>query len=63
LFVSVDTSKCSGHGRCHAVAPEFFTLDDDGFCDLADQPVPPEHEAAAVDGERNCPERAITVSS
>ncbi|MET9090062.1 ferredoxin [Streptomyces sp. NPDC004237] len=64
MKASVDPAKCSGHARCNAVAPQVFTVDDDGYCNIgSDKPVPPEFEAAARAGATNCPERAITLSS
>jgi ferredoxin len=57
------SDKCSGHGRCYAVAPDVYEVDEVGFNamigktfevgdDLAEQ---------ARLGAINCPEGAITV--
>jgi ferredoxin len=63
MQASVDSTRCSGHARCNAVAPQVYTLDDSGYCDIGkDLAVPPELEAAARDGAANCPERAITLA-
>lgn len=62
MHVSVDSDKCCGHARCTAVAPEVFTMDDDGYCDIGtNKAVPPSLEAAARAGATNCPEQAITI--
>ncbi|MFC8435309.1 ferredoxin [Streptomyces sp. NPDC057253] len=64
MKVVVDPRLCSGHARCHATAPEVFELDDLGYSALASSGevlVAPEHEEAARDGARACPERAITL--
>ncbi len=29
--VEIDTDRCSGHGRCYALAPEVFAPDDEGY--------------------------------
>lgn len=61
MKITIDTALCSGHARCAAAAPEVFRLDDDGYALPFEGELPPELEQAARDGERACPERAITV--
>lgn len=29
--LSVDESRCTGHGRCYSVAPKLLSDDDEGF--------------------------------
>lgn len=31
MIITVDRSRCQGHGRCAAIAPALFALDDEGF--------------------------------
>ena len=62
MKVSVDSEKCTGHGRCYVLAPDVFDADDDGYSVVRSAEVPPELEGQARIGEQNCPERAITVS-
>jgi ferredoxin len=61
LKIVVNQTLCSGHARCAAVAPEVFTLDDDGYIGFAEKDVPPGLEASARRGARACPERAISI--
>ncbi|KPI18932.1 fer, ferredoxin [Actinobacteria bacterium OK074] len=61
MKISIDTAACSGHARCAAAAPQLFRLDDDGYAVPFEGEVPAGLEAAGRDGERACPERAITV--
>lgn len=61
MKITIDTAACSGHARCAAAAPELFPLDDDGYALPIEGEVPAHLEAAARDGERACPERAITL--
>lgn len=61
MKIIVDTAACSGHGRCAALAPSVYTLDDTGYNSMNETEVAPEHEAAARIGANNCPERAITL--
>ena len=62
MRIVLDSSKCQGHGRCYAVAPDLFDADEEGNSVLRiDGPVPPDQEALARLAEANCPEFAITV--
>lgn len=54
-------SACSGHGRCAAIAPEVYALDDSGYNRMGEFEVPPELEGRARAGADSCPERVITV--
>jgi ferredoxin len=60
--VSVDTARCTGHGRCYSLAPGVFAEDERGHCVLRRAEVPPEHERAARLAVANCPEDALEVS-
>ncbi|MGE3835586.1 MAG: ferredoxin [Acidimicrobiia bacterium] len=60
MKVTVDRSRCTGHGRCYVLVPEVFSADDDGYSVVLEQEVPAELESRAQLGEANCPERAIT---
>jgi ferredoxin len=63
MNVSVDSAKCTGHARCNVVAPQVYSVDDDGFSDVGkDKPVPQGLEDAARNGAFACPERALTVT-
>jgi ferredoxin len=62
MRVTVDTSMCTGHGRCYSLAPDVFASDEDGFSVVKVADVSPELEAQARTGEASCPERAITLS-
>jgi ferredoxin len=63
MKVKIDGDLCTGHGRCSAVAEQFYKLDDNGY--NADRgktvDVPAGLEAAARLGSKKCPERAITI--
>jgi len=61
MKVSVDLSRCVGHGRCYELAPEVFGEDDRGYCRLIREVVPPDLEKLARLGEANCPEEAIAI--
>lgn len=62
MKVSIDTSKCTGHGMCYATEPDVYEDDPDGFGVVRfDGEIPAELQTAARHGAANCPERAITV--
>ena len=61
MKLKVDQRLCSGHARCAAVAPEIFTLDDNGYISFSEKEVSPDQLALARRGARACPERALTL--
>jgi ferredoxin len=61
MKVIADKAKCCGHARCNVVAPDIFTLDDNGYIAVAQIPVPVGMEDQARRGVRACPERALAL--
>jgi ferredoxin len=61
MRVQVDRSRCQGHARCWAEAPDLYLLDDDGYSAVDDVEVPLGLEDAARRGAAACPERAIAI--
>ncbi len=62
MKVSVDSSKCQGHARCHALAPDAFDLDDDGYPVVTT--LATTLTAADLGGvAAACPEQAITLTA
>lgn len=63
LKVSIDADRCTGHGRCYAIAPQLFAPDVEGLNAARGSTV----DVADEDGDlvraaaRGCPERAIAV--
>jgi ferredoxin len=63
LPLSIDSSRCQGHGRCSLVSPKIFDITDDGLGQvLVAEPGPGDAAdvARAID---NCPESAISFSA
>ncbi len=56
-----DKSICQGHGRCEAMAPEIYKLDDNGYHALEEIEVPAGLEDQARLGAASCPEEALTI--
>ena len=63
MKVTVDEDRCRGHAVCWGLCPEVFTLTDDGYSVVLVPEVPPALEEVVHAAVRQCPERAITVSS
>ena len=61
MRIILDSEKCCGHGRCHALCPEIFEEDDAGYAILLQEEVPKELEAQARRAVENCPESAIAL--
>ena len=62
MRVRVDPDKCQGHGRCYALAPELFDVDDYGQSTaVGDGTVPAGMEERARLAVDNCPEYAVEI--
>ena len=62
MQVKVDQSKCQGHNRCYAIAPELFDVDDLGNAfEIGDGVVSPPLVEKARLAVANCPEYAISI--
>lgn len=62
--LSVDESRCTGHGRCYTVAPKLLSDDDEGFVALrgGSMEITDDQLADAKEAVAACPERAITLT-
>ena len=60
--LQVESSRCQGHARCNAVAPEVFELDDVGYVATGSGEVRAGLEEQAKKGAAACPEHALKVS-
>jgi ferredoxin len=61
--VSIDTSRCAGHGRCYEIAPSVFEDDDAGYGTVRTATVVGDDLAAARQAELACPEQAIRLEA
>jgi ferredoxin len=62
MKATVDPDRCQGHARCWDICPDVFDLDEEGHAFVKVDVVPADLEDKARQAEKNCPERAITVS-
>jgi ferredoxin len=62
MRVTIDESRCQGHGRCYSIAPGLFESDDLGNgVVLGDGIVPRDQERHAHLAVANCPEGAVLI--
>jgi len=62
MKIHIDLSRCQGHGRCYALAPQLVEPDDLGNgLEIGDGSVPPELERSARKAVANCPECAVVL--
>ena len=59
--ITLDPDRCTGHGRCYAVAPVVFGADDGGYGTVLSAEVAAADEDDARRGAINCPEDAISI--
>ena len=61
LKASIDWDKCEGKGMCARVAPEIFSVDEEGNSDVLMEDVPENLRAKALLAMRQCPTGAVSV--
>jgi ferredoxin len=62
MKITLDTSVCTGHGRCYTLAPEVFDEDDRGHCVLKLEALPEALRESARGAVDACPEQALSLS-
>ena len=59
--IKVDRSKCAGIGRCEALAPRIFQVDEDGLLHLIQgEDVPADAQADVMEAIAQCPMSALS---
>jgi ferredoxin len=61
LQLSLDWTRCQGHGLCGRIVPELMQLDQQGYPVMLDMPVPPWLEREARQAVQMCPELALRL--
>jgi ferredoxin len=59
--ITIDTDRCTGHGRCYSLAPGLFDSDDEGHGLLLTSEIPAGLEGQAWTAVQNCPERCLGI--
>jgi ferredoxin len=64
MRLSVDESRCTGHGRCYSAAPKLLSDDEEGFVTLrgGSMEITDDQVADAEEAVAACPERAIALT-
>ncbi|TSD49423.1 ferredoxin [Rhodococcus sp. KBS0724] len=63
-FLTIEKSRCQGHGRCYSVAPDLLSDDEQGYvAETGEVAVPAQFEAQAEEAVNACPEIAIRRST
>ena len=66
MRLKIDSESCQGHGRCALSAPDYFSLNEEGFGVVTQGLVADADGRALLAIEhavQNCPERAITLAA
>ncbi|MFI7015951.1 ferredoxin [Streptomyces sp. NPDC050164] len=62
MRITVDRSRCEGHGLCEGAAPALLQADE-GYAELLfEGEVPADQQAAAIRAVRVCPIAALRVT-
>jgi ferredoxin len=61
MKVTLDATRCQGHGRCYEIAERVFTADDWGHSELLRPEVSGQDAELAAEAARACPETAVAV--
>lgn len=61
MKLKVNADLCQGHGRCYALAPELFDLDENGNAQAKDVEIDETNKERANLARLNCPEGAISL--
>jgi ferredoxin len=63
MKIHIDSTTCTGHGRCYSLAPQLFDSDEFGHGVVLGGDVPDDLLDAARSAVENCPERAISLQA
>lgn len=61
MKITLDSERCTGHGRCYSLAPELFDCDDEGHSILLHAEVPEGLGGQAWTAVQNCPEGCLGI--
>lgn len=62
MKISVDMTRCTGHGFCEALAEDVFEVRTDGVTHLLDDNPGEDNREAVDEAVATCPTRALSVS-
>jgi len=59
--IEVDRNRCEGHAMCEAVAPDFFSVDDEGNLIVSTDNVASDDRVQVQDAVLACPVAALKL--
>lgn len=62
MKVNIDPDACMGCGVCGTIAPELFSLGDEGYAITLLDPAPEQYRDLVQQAVDECPEEAISVN-
>lgn len=62
MRVQVDYNRCTGLGVCESLAPDVFSIEDDGQMHISEGHANEAPRASLADAVASCPTRALTIS-
>ena len=63
MYLTVDTSRCQGHGMCYGAAPALLDADEEGYVSAPDPVKVSQDDIFAARTARDvCPESAIALT-
>lgn len=62
MKLEIDSSACTGHGRCYSIAPALFDSDDDGYGVVRLDNLDRSDLEVAEKAVASCPEQAIRLT-
>jgi ferredoxin len=61
MQIRIDSDRCEGHAQCYFIAPDLFSVDEQGHGRVIDPHIAEEYQDIARQAMKSCPERAITI--
>lgn len=61
MKVEVDRHRCEGHAMCEVVAPDLFSVDDEGNVSVLVDGIATDDEPRAYDAMQACPVAALKL--
>ena len=63
MKVEVERTRCEGHAMCEAVAPAYFSVDEDGVLTILAEEVPESEKYQVDSAVLSCPVAALRLRS
>ncbi|MBF6451103.1 ferredoxin [Nocardia aobensis] len=61
MRIEIDRDRCEGHAMCEAIAPAYFSVDDEGTLTVLQDEVPVGADAEVKSATLGCPVAALKL--